>query len=135
MTAIIQTVNPDAPARYLASQTVYETFATNELQFRQGAFVPPAFRMARFIIKDNTFERTAGRADSLRARLQSIEAPGITFSPVAPCVLPRIADRFRFDLTVTSATSQTMQYFLQEARKMSKSARDIAIDVDPLSML
>ncbi|MAI67921.1 MAG: primosomal protein N' [Phycisphaerae bacterium] len=134
-TAIIQTFNPDAPAIILASKTDYETFATNELQFRQGAFVPPAFRMARFIIKDNTFERTAGRADSLRARLQSIEAPGITFSPVAPCVLPRIADRFRFDLTVTSATSQTMQHFLQEARKMSKSGRDIAIDVDPLSML
>ena len=134
-TAIIQTFSPDAPAIILASKTEYETFATNELQFRQNAFVPPACRMARFIIKDNSFERTAVRADSLLARLQSIDAIGMTFSPVAPCVLPRIADRFRFDLTVTSATSQSMQNFLQEARKIIKSGRDVAIDVDPLSML
>ena len=134
-TAIIQTFSPDAPAILLASKTEYETFATHELQFRQSAFVPPVSRMARFIIKDDSFERTAGRADSLRSRLLGIGIEGVTISPSAPCVLPRIADRFRFDITVTASTSQSLQAFLQEARKIVTVGRDIAIDVDPISML
>ena len=134
-TAIIQTFSPEAPAILLASKTDYETFANNEIAYRQNANVPPVSRMVRFIIKDRSFEQAAGRADSLCERLRSIGGDGIAISPAAACVIPRIADRFRFDLTVTATTSQALQKFLVEARKTVKPGRDLAIDVDPISML
>jgi primosomal protein N' (replication factor Y) (superfamily II helicase) len=134
-TAIIQTFSPDAPAIALASKTDYETFATNELTFRQNAMVPPTTRMVRFIIKATSFEQAAGRADSLVDRLRAIPCDNITISSAAVCVLPRIADRFRFDVTATAPTSNALQSFLSVARKAIKPSRDLTVDVDPISML
>jgi primosomal protein N' (replication factor Y) len=134
-TAIIQTFSPEAPAIILASKTDYETFAMDELQFRQQALVPPVTRMARFILKEHSFDLAAGRAKSLEDRLRSIGGEGITISEAAPCVLPRLADRFRFDITVTASTSKVLQEFLGAVRKNVTPSRVITIDVDPISML
>jgi len=134
-TAIIQTFSPEAPAILLASKTDYETFANNEIAFRQSANVPPISRMVRFIIKDLSFEQATGRADSLLERLRAIGGNGVTISDAGACVIPRIADRFRFDITVTATTSQSLQNFLLEARKTVQPSRDLSIDVDPISML
>ncbi len=134
-TAIIQTFSPDAPAITLASKTDYETFATTELAFRQNAMVPPMTRMVRFIIKDHSFEQASGRADSLVDRLCAIADEEITISTAAACVLPRIADRFRFDITATATTSIALQSFLSAARATIKPSRNLTIDVDPISML
>jgi primosomal protein N' (replication factor Y) len=134
-TAIIQTFSPEAPAIILASKTDYETFARDELQFRQQALVPPVTRMARFILKEHSFDLAAGRAKSLEDRLRSIGGEGIAISEAAPCVLPRLADRFRFDITVTASTSKALQEFLSVARKNITPSRELSIDVDPISML
>jgi primosomal protein N' (replication factor Y) len=133
--AIIQTFSPEAGAIKLASQGAYEQFATAELSFRQSSQVPPATRMVRFIIKDNNFEQAACRADSLADRLRSIADDGIIISPPATCVFPRISDRFRFDVIVTSPTSKQLQSFLTSARKTVSASRDLVVDVDPISML
>ena len=133
--AIIQTFSPNAAPIHLASKSAYKQFATEELAFRQATHVPPITRMARFIIRDRTFENAAGRADSLSDRLRSIASEGVTVSAASTCVLPRIADRFRFDVIVTAPTSQTLQAFLKLARKSVCASRDLAVDIDPISML
>ncbi|MBT4530843.1 MAG: primosomal protein N' [Phycisphaerae bacterium] len=133
--AIIQTYSPNASAITLASQSAFEQFANEELSFRHASQVPPSNRMARFIIRDKNFEHATGRADSLAERLRSIASDEITVFPAAACVLPRIADRFRFDVTVTSPTSQALQAFLKKARKTVKPGKELAIDIDPISML
>ena len=133
--AIIQTFNPDAVPISLASKGDFKQFASTELAFRQSSQVPPVTRMARFIIRDKNFEHAAGRADSLSSRLQAIATDGISVSPAAACVLPRIADRFRFDIIVTSLTSKELQHFLNIARKTVTANRDLAVDIDPISML
>jgi primosomal protein N' len=93
--------------------------------------------MVRFVVRDDEFERTAGRADALYERLLSIASPSIQITPAAPCVLTRIADRFRFDVTASAATARELQQFLKDARqkKYIENNRDLAIDVDPVSML
>lgn len=133
--AIIQTFSPDAAAIALASKGAYEQFATAELAFRHSANVPPTSRMVRFIVRDPNFENAAGRADSLAERLQSFAEDGITISPAATCVLPRIADRFRFDVIVTAPTSKQLQSFLARARKSVSASRNLVVDIDPISML
>jgi len=133
--AIIQTFNPDASAITLASKTAFEKFAQEEVIFRRAAHVPPAVRMARFIVSDSNFETATGRADSLASRLRDIATEEITVSSAANCVLPRIADRFRFDVVVTAPTSQQLQHYLQTVRKTVSPSRDLAIDIDPISML
>ncbi len=133
--AIIQTFSPDASAIALASKGAYEQFANDELAFRQASQVPPITRMARFIIRDHVFERAAGRADSLADRLNCIATNGIVVSPAATCVLPRISDRFRFDVVVTAPTSKELHSFLKTVRKTVSQGRDLAVDIDPISML
>jgi primosomal protein N' (replication factor Y) len=134
-TAIIQTFSPKAPAISLASKTDFESFAATELNHRVNSLVPPATRMVRFIIKDRSFENTLGRADSLANRLRTQQVDGVTISTATACVIPRIADRFRFEITATASTSKTLQAFLAMVRKSIKPSRDLTIDVDPISML
>jgi len=135
--AIVQTYNPQAPAIVLASEGKYEEFANRELRLRQETGLPPTSRMVRFVVRDDEFERTAGRADALYERLLSIASPSIQITPAAPCVLTRIADRFRFDVTASATTARELQQFLEDARqkKYIGNNRDLAIDVDPVSML
>lgn len=133
--AIIQTYNPTAAAITLASKSAYEQFATEEIAFRCASQVPPATRMARFIVRESNFETASGRAESLALRLSLDAIGGVVVSPSAACVLPRIADKYRFDVTVTAPTSQELQKFLQNARKNVQAGRELAIDIDPISML
>lgn len=135
--AIVQTYNPLAPAIVLASQNKYEEFANRELQLRQETGLPPTTRMVRFVVRDDAFEITAGRADALEERLLSIAPPAIQLTSAAPCVLTRIADRYRFDLTASATTARELQQFLADARAKQyiSNNRDLAIDVDPVSML
>ena len=93
--------------------------------------------MVRFVVRDDEFAITAGRADSLYERLLSIATPAIQITAAAPCVLTRIADRYRFDLTASASTARELQLFIADARSRQYIAnnRDLAIDVDPISML
>jgi primosomal protein N' len=91
--------------------------------------------MARFIVRDQNFDNASGRAESLASRLRSEATQGVIVSPSAACVLPRIADKYRFDVTVIAPTSQELQKFLQNARKTVTAGRELAIDIDPISML
>ena len=104
-TAIVQTFNPDAPAIYQASKGQYVKFATDELAFRAASHVPPISRMARFVIRDREFTQAAGRADALVDRLRAISQTDVVVSSAAACVLPRIADHYRFDITLTAGTA------------------------------
>ena len=94
-----------------ASQGAFEEFCRTRI--RQSSHVPPSTRMVRFIIRDPHFETAAGRADSLADRLHAHTEGGMYVSAPAPCVLPRIADHFRFDVIVTAPTSKQLQSFLQ----------------------
>jgi primosomal protein N' len=93
--------------------------------------------MVRFVIRDDTFETTAGRAESLFTRLASIAPREIQLTKPTPCVLVRIADRYRFDITASSPTARELQQFLSIARAKQYivNNRDLVIDVDPISMV
>ena len=135
--AIVQTYNPESPAIVLATKGQYAVFAERELALRQESGLPPTSRMARFVVRDDKFETTAGRADSLYQRLLSIGSSNVILTTAAPCVMTRIADRYRFDVTATAATASDLQQFLATARSLQyiENNRDLAIDIDPISML
>ncbi len=135
--AIVQTYNPEAPAIVLAAKNNYEEFANRELQLRQETGLPPTTRMVRFVVRDNEFEITASRADSLYERLLSIAPRAIQLTSPAPCVFTRIADRYRFDLTASAMTARALQHFIADARSRQyiTNNRDLAVDIDPISML
>ena len=135
--AIVQTYNPESPAIVLATKGQYAAFAERELSLRQETGLPPTSRMARFVVRDDEFETTAGRADSLFQRLSSIASSDVFLTTAAPCVMTRIADRFRFDVTATAATARALQQFLATARSLQyiENNRDLAIDIDPISMM
>ena len=135
--AIVQTYNPEAPAIVLAAAGHYKEFANRELQLRQETGLPPTTRMVRFIVRDDNFDTTSGRADALYQRLLSIAPPAIQLTSAAPCAVVRIADRYRFDITASATTARELQHFLADARSRQyiTNNRDLAVDVDPVSMM
>ena len=133
--AIIQTRDPDTSPIKLASQGAYETFANKELAFRNSAGLPPASRMVRFVTRHQD-ERTAkGKSEALFERLRSLEHSEVQLNPPIPCVIPRIADFYRFECTALAPSSRVLQSFLEDARNLMTIGRELAVDVDPIALL
>jgi primosomal protein N' (replication factor Y) len=135
--AVIQTWNPDAPPIRMAAEGLYTTFADRELGLRAASGLPPETRMLRLVSRDGEAAVARGRAESIAARLRGIAGMEVTVAPPVPCVLPRIAERFRYEVVLSAATVGPLQALLAEARAAGilRSGRDLVIDVDPVSML
>ncbi|MCH2147032.1 MAG: primosomal protein N' [Phycisphaerales bacterium] len=133
--AIIQTRDPDLQPIKLASKGSYETFANAELAFRNGAGLPPASRMVRFVIRHQNEQTAKGKSEALFERLKSLGHSDIQLNAPIPCVIPRIADFYRFECTALAPTSMVLQAFLEEARNIMTIGRELAVDVDPIALL
>ena len=135
--AVIQTWNPDAPPIRMAAEGLYTTFADRELDLRAASGLPPETRMLRLVSRDGEAAAAQGRAESIASRLRRLAGAEVTVADAVPCVLPRIAERFRYEVVLTAATVGPLQTLLADARSAGilKSGRDLVIDVDPVSML
>ena len=134
-TAIIQTFNPNASAIVCASKGQFREFASEELTLRQSSGVPPSTRLARCIIRSRDHEQAAGRAEALAQRLRSMTSNDVIVSSAAACVIPRIANWYRYDVIVTAPTAKVLQEFLSRSRKYMRVGRELAVDIDPVSLL
>ncbi len=103
----------------------------------QETGLPPTTRMVRFVVRDDNFDTTAGRADALYQRLLSIAPPAIQLTSAAPCAVVRIADRYRFNITASATTARELQHFLADARSRQyiTNNRELAVEIDPVSMM
>jgi len=133
--AIIQSRDPDTSPIKLASQGAYESFANAELSFRNNAGLPPASRMVRFVTRNRDEQTAKGKSEALYERLHSLGHNDVKLNPPIPCVIPRIADFYRYECTALAPSSIVLQRFLEEARNLMTIGRELAVDVDPISLL
>ncbi|MGI9013166.1 MAG: replication restart helicase PriA [Phycisphaerales bacterium] len=135
---IVQSFQPDAPAIQLAAKHDYETFATMELEARTLYRLPPITRMARIVIRHETFATAVEIATKLAVDLRAMAATtSITLRGPMPCPIARIAGKHRQQIELTSPTAGELQQLLTDARNRSLLKADavMAIDVDPIALL
>lgn len=134
---IIQTFCPEEPAIVLASRHDYERFADAERRTRAESELPPAWRLARIVVRDEDEAAARTHAHEIARLARSLAEPGLHVEGPDPCVITRLLDRYRFEVTLRAPGAGTIQRALAKIRSegLAKNDRRTAVDVDPLMML
>jgi primosomal protein N' (replication factor Y) len=134
---IVQTFQPRTPAIALAAAHDYESFARRELEERARLDLPPLSRRTRIVIRDADLAEAVRRGRALAEGLERLAVPHVTIRGPAPCPIARIAARHRQQIELISRSAGPIQTLLAAARSagLVRAAADMAIDVDPISML
>ncbi|MEX2219719.1 MAG: primosomal protein N' [Phycisphaerales bacterium] len=133
---IVQTVNPRERAIERAAMHDYVGFAEAELAIRTRAGLPPATRMARIVVRDESHERAGAHAAEIAAVVRRA-APRLRLLGPGPCPIARIAGLFRYGLELIAPTARDLHTALAAARKTGKLRSDAttAVDVDPVALM
>ncbi|MDR2779161.1 MAG: primosomal protein N' [Puniceicoccales bacterium] len=134
---IIQTHFPSSDLIKLAVQNDIEAFLKNELVSRSEFFYPPFSHIIRLIFSGKNEVKTEFLAknfcDDLRKQSQGLfELRGL-----APAVIFKVKDRFRFSLMCFSKNTAIVLEKIHKSKEVLKKAKDITltIDVDPIDMM
>ena len=115
--AIVQTLQPDAPAIRRAAEHDYEAFADRELEDRTRFGLPPVRRMTRILIRHPGELEALRLGEELVTRLRSIEGPGTELRGPVPCAIARIAGRYRVQIEILAEGAGASTRFIAAARE------------------
>jgi len=125
----VQTYQPENPLLTTLLQDGYGAFATRELEVRAAAELPPHRPMA-------LLRAEAPQGDDARSWLTTlagmIGAGADIFGP-APALIPRVADRIRYQLMLTAADRTLLHQALAPLKRAEEAPRGVrwSVDVDP----
>jgi primosomal protein N' (replication factor Y) (superfamily II helicase) len=134
---VVQTCNPDAPCIQRAAAHDYVGFAQEELAVRKRSGLPPWKRMARVVVRDESFDKARAQAEGLARLLRDAGGPRMTLLGPGPCPISRIAGQFRFGMELLAPAAAELQGALASVRAagMLKSDAHTAVDVDPVALM
>ncbi|NLE28879.1 MAG: primosomal protein N' [Phycisphaerae bacterium] len=137
---VVQSYNLQDPAIQAALHHDYLKFAQGELYFRKRLNLPPYSRMARLVISHVKISQTRQIAGDLAQELKRVSKglQGVSVTEPAPAVMPRLRNRYRFQILIKSPNASIMKEFMTRARndeKVKLFRREIMIDVDPVDLL
>ena len=107
----------------------YGAFAVQELESRAAAELPPHTPMA-------LLRAEAADAEAARRWLSVLAAqlgPGLQIFGPAPALMPRVADRLRFQLMLTAGSRRDLHRALLPLKALDDTPRGVrwSLDVDP----
>lgn len=142
---VVQTFNPRQYAILAASTHDYEGFADKELEYRRELGYPPFGHMCRIIFVGPRAERVRDEAQRLaeilrqKGRGDPAGRPyGVETIGPAPAPIPRIKNRYRWQLSLKASSREAIQSTLGGLQGVTnKNVRGVrvTVDIDPYSML
>ncbi len=134
---IVQTLNPHASSITRAARHDYVGFARDELGARYQSGLPPHVRMVRIVVRDEQHARGEDRANEIAELLRAHSDPRVQIQSPMPCTITRIANMYRFEITMLCPSPKPMQDAMQAVREkgLLKSDSRVAIDVDPIWLM
>lgn len=134
---IVQSFAPDAPALVQAARHDYKGFAREELAIRRDAKLPPFWRMARIISRDESLEKATERIEAIREAIEGLGVARLIVEGPAPCPISRVAGRHRIALDLFSDDPRVLQRAMSGVRRMGVLTSDthLGVDVDPVALL
>ncbi|MCL4221586.1 MAG: primosomal protein N' [Phycisphaerales bacterium] len=134
---LVQTMHPGDPAIERAARHQYVEFAHQELKDRKAAGLPPARRMARIVVRHTDAVKARRMAEDAAEQVHRAARGVARVDGPNPCVLSRIAGRYRFEVRVLAGRAGELVGVLNAVREREDLTSDatFAIDVDPVSVL
>jgi primosomal protein N' (replication factor Y) len=134
---LVQTYSPDHPAIRSAVTHDYEGFARSELPERQKYGVPPYGRIVRLIARGPDEPAVSAYMDNLAALFRAAADSSVRLLGPAPAPIIKIRNLYRFHLQLRCPQSRPLQLLANTvpAQLPAPHGIELAIDVDPLSML
>ena len=126
---VIQTYQPDNPQLRALIEQGYGTFADRELAGREAAGLPPFQPIA-------LVRAEAPQAEAAREWLQSLKpllAADLECYGPAPALIPRVADRWRFQLMISAVNRGVLHRGLRGLMELGSGPRNLrwSLDIDP----
>ena len=133
---IVQTLSPDLPSIQAAAAHDFERFATDELEVRQQAHLPPFSRCAWIVARDRQYDKAEARAMEIAGRLNHAFAGRARIEGPAPAPLERTHDEYRVGLEVYAQSAAVLRDGLLKIRADHGLVSDasVAVDVDPVGI-
>lgn len=138
--ALIHTHDPANNVLKRAMALDYAGFAAEELAVRRELGYPPLGRLIRIVVADARADTAREGAETIAAALRRVAgrvSAKIQVHDPQPCAIPRLRDRFRFEILVVTPRELGGPKLLAEClaeKAFSTSAKRMTIDVDPLEM-
>jgi len=111
-----------------------------EMKHRAACDLPPSWRLAIIVLRDQKFEKLEAAANVLRQRLDAIVQQQRSHAKIRgpmPAVISRIERFHRIQIIVQTpdATGMRQLFSVLRADKPIRPAVKIAIDIDPVNLL
>jgi len=132
---IIQTYNPEHYAVTCGMAQDYEGFYEQELAMRQGLFYPPYSRIVKLLFQH---EEEAAARSSAKQLINAFNShfqgqQGQLIIGPSPAVIARLRGIYRYVVLIKTTDIAAVQSFLRTAGLHLRT--DVAIDIDPITML
>ncbi len=133
----VQTFSPDVPAIHFARHHDYLGFVEGELRMREQQHLPPFGRLVRLIARGPDPGATQGYLDELALALREAAPPEVRVIGAFPAPVEKIRNLYRFQIRLSAPGPKPLQTLVQTVPPAMPppSGIELAIDVDPLSML
>ncbi|NLH43700.1 MAG: primosomal protein N' [Planctomycetes bacterium] len=136
----VQTYFPEQPAVKFAMAQDFEGFVKEEMKHRKACDLPPFWRLAIVMLRDEKYEKVEAAANSMRLRIgdavqrHRIEAK---IRGPMPAVISRIERFHRIQIIVQTPDAAAMRRLfaaLRADRPIRPSVK-ISVDIDPVNLL
>ena len=136
---VIQTVEPEASFYQLVQDEDFEGFYQQEIAYRSSLGYPPFSHLVKLLFSGPVESQVREEADFARILLEEMTGElgeDIDVLGPAPCVRPKIKNRYRYQMILKSSRLDLMRgltrYIID--RRLPPRVR-LDIDVDPLIMI
>jgi primosomal protein N' (replication factor Y) len=136
----VQSFMPAQPAIQFALRHDFEGFVIEELKHRKACNLPPLWRMATIVLRDQKFERLTEACSDLKEAIDMTVARdglAIEVRGPMPCTISRIERFHRMQIILQAATALPIQNLCAALRKSGALSQAVktAVDIDPVNLL
>jgi primosomal protein N' (replication factor Y) len=135
---LIQTINPDHYAMKCAASQNYEAFYSKEIEFRRMMSYPPYTALANVVVRGAREADALEHSTALARRLQP-PPEGLKVIGPAAAAIARVKNEYRYQMLLKSASRKALNQTLRELLRFAAAEKwnpaNLAIDVDPVTLL
>ena len=136
----VQTFFANQPAIQFALKGDFTGFVEEELKHRKVCNLPPFWRLAAIVLRDQNFNRLEAACDAMKIKIDEIieqHKLEIRVRGPMPAVISRIQRFHRMVIILQSPQASTMQRLFSVLRRdrFGGSGVKVAVDIDPVNLL
>ena len=116
----VQSLMPEQPAIQFALKHDFDGFITEELKHRKACNLPPLWRMATIVLRDQKFEKLTEACNDLKETIDIIikrDGLAVEVRGPMPCTISRIERFHRMQIILQAATAAPIQNLCRPCEK------------------